>query len=127
LLNVVQIPEGDLQPDILKILDEIAAWTTVNGEGIHSTRPWAVYGEGPSTKTQMRGQYGGLRDVPDRAYTSEDFRFTKSKDGKTLYAFCLGTPAGEARINSLGRNSKVAERAVASVHLLGAISSIRSR
>ena len=62
-----------------------------------------------------------------RSYAPEDFRFTKSKDGKTLYAFCLGTPAGEARINSLGRNSKVAERAVASVHLLGAISSIRSR
>ena len=60
-----------------------------------------------------------MRDVPEKGYTSEDFRFTKSKDGKTLYAFCLGTPAAEVRIASLGRNSKLAEKAVASVQLLG--------
>jgi alpha-L-fucosidase len=119
LINVVQTPEGDLEPDILKILDGIAAWTAVNGEGIYSTRPWAVYGEGPSTRALEKGQYGGLRDVPNKGYTAEDFRFTKSKDGKTLYAFCLGTPAGETRITSLGRNSKLAEKAVASVQLLG--------
>ncbi len=127
LINVVQTPEGDLEPDILKIVDEIAAWIAVNGEGIYSTRPWAVYGEGPSTKAQARGQFGGLRDVPDKAYTPEDFRFTKSKDGKALYAFCLGTPAGEMRITSLGRDSKLAERAVASVQLLGGKSKLDSK
>ena len=78
-----------------------------------------VYGEGPSTKIQQRGQFGGVRDVPEKGYTAQDFRFTKSKDGKTLYAFCLGTPAGEVRITSLGRNSKLAEKAVTSVQLLG--------
>ena len=120
LINVVQTPEGDLEPDILKILEGITAWIAVNGEGIYGTRPWAVYGEGPSTKLQARGRFGGLRDVPDNPYTAEDFRFTKSKDGKTLYAFCLGAPASETRITSLGSNSKVAEKAVASVQLLGA-------
>ena len=119
LINIVQTPEGDLEPDMLKTLDDIAAWIAVNGEGIYATRPWVVYGEGPSTKTQQRGQFGGLRDVPEKGYTPEDFRFTKSKDGKTLYAFCLGTPAGEVRITSLGRNSKLAEKAVTSVQLLG--------
>jgi alpha-L-fucosidase len=78
-----------------------------------------VYGEGPSTQTQDKGQFGGLRDVPNRGYTAQDFRFTKSKDGKILYAFCLGTPTGESRIISLGRNSKLAEKAVASVQLFG--------
>ena len=120
LINVVQTPEGDLEPDILKILEGITAWIAVNGEGIYGTRPWAVYGEGPSTKVQARGRFGGLRDVPDNPYTAEDFRFTKSKDGKTLYAFCLGAPASETRITSLGSNSKLAEKAVASVQLLGA-------
>ncbi|HWC97457.1 MAG TPA: alpha-L-fucosidase [Candidatus Sulfopaludibacter sp.] len=119
LINVVQTPEGDLEPDILKIVDGIAAWTSVNGEGIYGTRPWAVYGEGPSTKAQTKGQFGGLRDVPDKAYAPEDFRFTKSKDGKALYAFCLGTPGGEMRITSLGRNSKLSEKTVAAVQLLG--------
>jgi alpha-L-fucosidase len=115
----VQTPEGDLEPDMLRTLDEIAAWVAVNGEGIYSTRPWAVYGEGPSTKAQEKGRFGGLRDVPDKGYTAGDFRFTRSKDGNTLYAFCLGAPVGETRISSLGRNSKLAERAVASVQLLG--------
>ena len=78
-----------------------------------------MYGEGPSTQAQQKGQFGGLRDVPKNGYTGQDFRFTKSKDGKTLYAFCLGTPASETRITSLGRNSKLAERAVASVQLFG--------
>jgi alpha-L-fucosidase len=119
LINVVQTPEGDLEPDMLKTLDEIAAWTAVNGEGIYSTRPWAVYGEGPSTQAQEKGQFGGLRDVPNKGYTAQDFRFTKSKHGETLYAFCLGTPASETRITSLGRNSKLAERTVASVQLFG--------
>jgi alpha-L-fucosidase len=119
LLNVMQYPEGDLEPELTKTLEEIAVWIAVNGEGIYSTRPWAVYGEGPSTKALEKNRFGGLRDVPDKAYTAEDFRFTKSKDGKTLYAFCFGTPASETRITSLGRNSKLAEKAVASVQLLG--------
>ena len=104
---------------MIKTLNDIAAWIAVNGEGIYATRPWVVYGEGPSTKTQQRGQFGGLRDVPEKGYTPEDFRFTKSKDGKTLYAFCLGTPTADVRITSLGRNSKLAEKRVASVQLLG--------
>ena len=120
LINIVQTPEGDLEPDMLKTLDEIAAWIAVNGEGIYGTRPWAVYGEGPSTQVQTRGQFGGLRDVPDKAYTAEDFRFTKSKDGNSLYAFCLGNPAEQTRISSLGRSSNLTEKPVASVQLLGA-------
>jgi len=119
LINIVQTPEGDLEPDMLKTLDEIAAWTAANGEGIYSTRPWVVYGEGPGTRAQQKGQFGGLKDVPDSGYTPADFRFTRSKDGKTLYAFCLGKPGGEVRIASLGRNAKLTDKAVASVQLLG--------
>jgi alpha-L-fucosidase len=44
-INIVQTPEGDLEPDMLKTLDEIDAWIAVNGEGIYSTRPWKVYVE----------------------------------------------------------------------------------
>ena len=62
----------------------------VNGEGIYGTRPWKVFGEGPSTVAgaQARGQFGGARDV--RTYTAEDFRFTSK--GDTVYAFMMGWP-----------------------------------
>jgi len=119
LINIVQTPEGDVEPDMLKTLDEIGAWIAVNGEGIYATRPWKVYGEGPSTRKQEKGNFGGLRDVPSKGYTAEDFRFTTSKDGRTLYAFCLGTPGKEVRITSLGAGAKLTARPVASVTLLG--------
>ena len=48
LINIVQTPEGDLEPDMLKTLDEIGAWIAQNGEGIYGTRPWKVYGERPA-------------------------------------------------------------------------------
>ena len=35
LINVVQTLEGDLEPDVLVILDVIGKWTAANGEGIY--------------------------------------------------------------------------------------------
>jgi alpha-L-fucosidase len=116
LLNVVQTPEGDLEPDVLNILNEIAQWTPVNGEAIYGTRPWKIYGEGPTTeKGQEKGQFGGVKDV--RPYESTDIRFTTK--GESLYAFCMNKPSGDIKIKSLGKNSKVNQQNVASVKLLG--------
>lgn len=116
LLNVVQTPEGDLEPDVLNILDEIANWTPVNGEGIYGSRPWKVYGEGPSTlKNQAKGQFGGVKDV--RPYEPSDIRFTTKENA--VYAFCMSKPEGDISIVSLGKKSKVNDKSVASVTMLG--------
>ena len=115
LLNVVQTPEGDLEQDVLDILEEIAAWTPVNGEGIYGTRPWKIYGEGPSMEKQEKGRFGGVRDV--RPYESADIRFT-AKDG-ILYAFCMDKPVNDINISSLGMNSKLPDKKVKSVSMLG--------
>nr|WP_294946652.1 alpha-L-fucosidase [uncultured Mucilaginibacter sp.] len=117
LINVVQTPEGDLEPDVLAIIEQIAAWIPANGEGIYGTRPWKIYGEGPSTvKTnQKKGQFGGLSDV--NAYQATDFRFTTK--GNNLYAFCMDAPTGDIRVTSLGKNSKVNDKSIKSVTLLG--------
>ena len=48
LINMVQTPEGELEPDVLKTVEEIGDWTAVNGEGIYGTRPWKIYGEKPA-------------------------------------------------------------------------------
>jgi alpha-L-fucosidase len=115
LLNVVQTPEGDLEPDVLNILEEIAQWTPVNGEAIYGTRPWKVYGEGPSMIKQEKGQFGGVKDV--RPYESTDIRFTTK--GETVYAFFMGKPSGEFKIASLGKNTKLNSKSIASVKMLG--------
>jgi alpha-L-fucosidase len=115
LLNVVQTPEGDLEQDVLQILDEIAGWMAIHGEGIYDTRPWKVYGEGPSMIKQERGRFGGVRDV--RAYQPTDIRFTSK--GPTLYAFCMDQPLMDIRITALGKKSSLCEKKIKSVALLG--------
>ena len=116
LLNVVQTPEGDLEPDVMNILNEIAAWTPANGEAIYGTRPWKIYGEGPTTlKNQEKGRFGGVKDV--RPYASSDIRFATK--GEILYAFCMGIPSAEVKIVSLGSKSTVSTKKVASIKILG--------
>jgi alpha-L-fucosidase len=115
LLNVVQTPEGDLEQDVMDVLDVIADWIPDNGEGIYGTRPWEIYGEGPSMQKQEKGVYGGVKDV--RPYESTDIRFT-TKDG-VLYAFCMGNPTEDIKIVALGNNSEISNKKVASVKMLG--------
>ena len=113
LLNVVQTPEGDLEEDVRHILDTIAAWMPANGEGIFGTRPWKVYGEGPSMKNQARGRFGGVRDV--RPYIAEDVRFTAK--GDVLYAFSMDRPVSDVRISSLGKDSALNNREIKSDYI----------
>jgi alpha-L-fucosidase len=117
LINVVQTPEGDLEPDVLAIVEQIAAWMPVNGEGIYGTRPWKIYGEGPSTvkENQKKGSFGGLSDT--HIYQPSDIRFTTK--GDKLYAFCMNAPENDIHIKSLGKNSKVNNKKILDVTLLG--------
>jgi alpha-L-fucosidase len=120
LINVVQTPEGDLEPDVLNILEDIASWTSTNGEGIYGTRPWKVYGEGPSVIEKKEAwKWGGISDVRKKPYTETEFRFTSK--GNDIYAFCMAKPTGEIRISSFGKNSKLANKAIASVKILGSL------
>ncbi len=96
------------QPDVdeLNIVSEIGVWLRVNGEAIYATRPWKIYGEGPSTVVEEKGQFDGQRDVAKKPFTAEDVRFTQSKDGKMLYAIVLEIPKdGQVTVKSLAVNS----------------------
>jgi alpha-L-fucosidase len=114
MLSVPVRGDGTIDADEVAFLEGLAAWMPANGEAIFATRPWTVYGEGPSVAGPVQaGQFGGARDV--RAYTAEDIRFTRK--GETLYAFVMGWPAGPVTIASLA--SGTAPGRVARVDLLG--------
>jgi alpha-L-fucosidase len=117
LLNVVQTPEGDLEDDVLQILERIAVWIADNGDAIYGTRPWKIYGEGPSTEKQATG-YGS--EV--RPYQQGDLRFTMK--GKTLYAFCMEKPEGNIHISSLGLKTATGKK-ISSVKMLGSKENIK--
>lgn len=113
LINVVQTPEGDLEPDMLNILEEIGVWTAANGEGIYGSRPWKTYGEkSAEAKAVKQGRFN-----ENYKFNSKDIRFT-TKDG-FLYAYCLGTPSEDIIVKSLGKNSKYSGDQIASVKMLG--------
>jgi len=114
LLNFPLPGSGALDVAELKTLDEITRWMAVNSEGIHSTRPWRIFGEGPGTKTAaVPGQRFNENSRKD--LTAEDVRFTTR--GDALFAFVMGWPEKQAVIKPLGTGS--AGMKVANVALLG--------
>ena len=90
----------------------------VNGEAIYGTRPWKIFGEGPSLGNEEKSGHGhianAVKDV--RKYRPGDLRFTAK--GKTIYTFCMERPEGDIRVKALGlKNADV--KKVSSVKLLG--------
>ena len=92
----------------------------VNGEAIYATRPWKIYGEGPSTEAAEKGPFGGQTDVQKAPFTAEDIRFTESRSGKKLYAIVLANPTdGKVTVKSLAANSAEWAGRIGSVRMLG--------
>jgi alpha-L-fucosidase len=117
LINVVQRPDGSLDPEAEHVLERMAAWIAVNGEAIYDTRPWLVHGEGP-----VRARGGNFRE--DFAYTARDIRFTTRGD-RTLYALALGWPEDRKLvIRSLARLPGVTGK-ITGVSLLGHAGELR--
>lgn len=106
LLNIGPKADGSIPEPEQQMLRDIGTWLQTNGESIYGTRPWRVFGEGPTEIPE-----GAFTDTNRAPFTGQDFRFTKS--GETLYATALAWPGTKATITSL----KGAE--VTSVELLG--------
>jgi len=118
LLNFPLPASGELDADEVKVLEGITAWMAQNGEGIFSTRPWTVNGEGPAMQKQAAlisdgGFHPNENKQPDLG--AQDIRFTTK--GKTLYALVQGWPAGELVVTSLSTNAGAAR--ATDVRLLG--------
>jgi alpha-L-fucosidase len=119
LLSIPVRGDGTIDPDEIAFLEGMAKWMDVNGDAIFGTRPWTIYGEGPSTiEAPETGHFGGARDVRSKPYTARDIRFT-TKAG-ALYALLLDWPADHtAVIAALATGSPHIGGPVTRVTLLG--------
>jgi alpha-L-fucosidase len=112
LLNIGPRADGTIPEPEQAILRTIGRWLAINGEAIYSTRPWKIYGEGP---TEVAA--GAFTDTQRAPFTSADIRFTCKAN--TLYALFLARPDTHATVRSLGTASTLLEGAITAVELLG--------
>jgi alpha-L-fucosidase len=111
LLNIGPRADGTIPDEVQQILLNVGSWLKTNGEAIYGTRPWRIYGEGPTKAAE-----GAFHDTNTQPYTAMDFRFTTKAD--VLYAIELGWPSsGEAVIHSISNTA--GEQHVKTVDLLG--------
>lgn len=102
LLNVPPNENGEIIPYLKDTLTDIGNWLRKNGEAVYNTRPWKIYGEGP---TKLDKPFGGFNETKGFKYSPEDIRYTRSKNNKTLYATVLAWP-GENKQVTLNAFSK---------------------
>lgn len=112
LLNIGPKPDGTIPEPEEQMLLEVGRWLAVNGEGIYGTRPWVVFGEGPTNVVS-----GSFSDTKREAFTGQDLRFTAK--GNTLYATVLAWPGKEVTVRSLAKSTGLSEGEVTGVALLG--------
>jgi alpha-L-fucosidase len=120
LLSVPLRGDGTVDNDELKFLVGMQQWMKVNGPAIFGTRPWKIYGEGPT-------HTGGARfNEAKIVFGPKDIRFTTKDD--QLFVFALGWPADDrldiATLADRGPASLLTS-AVKKIRLLGAAEPVK--
>ncbi|HSW45347.1 MAG TPA: alpha-L-fucosidase, partial [Phycisphaerae bacterium] len=112
LLNIGPRADGTIPEEQQKILLDIGRWLSINGEAIYGTRPWKIYGEGPT-----RTKAGSFTDKDYVPMTAQDIRFTTR--GDVLYAVCLDWPEKQWQIRALSTLLPMCRQKIAEVQLVG--------
>jgi len=97
LLNIGPKSDGTITDGETQTLLGTGKWLDVNGAAIYGTRPWKVYGEGPTKSAS-----GSFADQKE-PFTWHDVRFTTK--GDTLFVTALGLPDKPLAIKALGIKS----------------------
>ena len=115
MLNVSPKADGTIPAEQQSVLRELGAWLAKYGEAVYETRPFVMYGHGP-TQTG-KGHFGGI--ATDKPYTADDVRYTRR--GATVYAIQLGAPQPGSTIvlQAFAKQDDAAPFDVKQVKLLG--------
>ncbi|MCA9732866.1 alpha-L-fucosidase [candidate division KSB1 bacterium] len=113
LLSIPMKGDGTIDSLEVKFLKEMAAWMKINSEALYDTRPWKIFGEGPTEITS------GMFNENKTKFTAHDIRFTQTD--KSLYALIMGIPTEEKIIlkSLAAQSSFMKDVRIAKVTLLG--------
>lgn len=116
LLNIPVRGDGSIDEKEVAILEGIAAWMDANKESIFDTRPWKVFGEGPTADNTAPLTAQGFNEGKSK-WTAEDIRYNQK--GNILYASVFGVPTTEIRLKSCGKSARLLQGTITSVELMG--------
>ena len=117
LLSIPLKADGTLDPTEQRVVKEIGHWMQINGESIYDTRPWVIYGEGPTAEASNPINAQGFNEGRQK-YTAADIRFNRKGD-KVLYVTLFGVPEADITVAALGSKTAQNSRKIKSVTLLG--------
>ncbi|MES1222184.1 MAG: alpha-L-fucosidase [Bacteroidota bacterium] len=114
LLNIGPRSDGTITEEETETLLGTGKWLAINGEAIYGTRPWKIFGEGPTESAS-----GSFADQK-KPFTAQDIRFTTK--GETLYAITMGKPVTNTIIKNLGLQA--GNGIIASIEVVGSTEKI---
>ena len=117
LLSVPLRGDGTPDPTEIKIVKQIGAWMQINSESIYDTRPWVIYGEGPTAEAANPINAQGFNEGRQK-YSAKDIRFNRKGD-KVLYVTLLGVPTEDITVKALGSRTAQNSRKIKNVTMLG--------
>jgi alpha-L-fucosidase len=108
LLNVPLTGEGELEEEVVTMLEVMAHDFDLIGEAIFATRTWEEFGEGHKNFNTISSG------------SAADIRFTRNKPNTILYATTLGWPGDGAvvKIKTLGK-ARIDLKSLQTVTMLG--------
>jgi alpha-L-fucosidase len=115
LLNFPLPNDGVLDADEMVTLDGITKWMDVHKDAIYGSRPWKIYGTGPSTRREPTKERFNENVRPD--LTADDFRFIKQ--GADIIVFMMGGHSGKVLVEALGSGATTSPGRIAAVQMLG--------
>lgn len=100
LLNIGPRADGTICEQEQEVLEQLGSWLALNGAAIYGSRPWKVFGEGPTNIE------GGDFSEGQLLYCDLDYRFTRRAD--KLYIIAMNPlPKEKVKIRSLRKKKGV--------------------
>ena len=112
LMNVCPRADGSIPPEQVKMLTEFGSWLKVNGEAIYGSRPFKIFGEGPTATIE-----GHVSENKNKPFGAKDIRFTTK--GDQLYAIALGKPETNKLLITTMKSGNEYKASIKKVEMLG--------